>query len=1005
MDHCDGHSKGHKNYPCTFGKCHIVKKSAQSFNRHIREHKEAENPRSTKTVPKTVNVPPRPIFLRCSHCATLFDRYADFNKHVRNLNPFRLDCPCCVRRDFYTLGALRSHLKRYVYAFRLSQTFKYTKSSSYSRCIIVILFRSHPTIQSRVNKTSSEDNNAAVTEGDDAVVSVEGVDGDTDGDTAADDDGVVAVEGIGGDTAAGDAHDAADNDDKDDAGHDAESIAVNTPPVEAANGVPVTYEHFEHEMEYELVAKLKQNQEHYGLPQAGIDSILNTFRQAIESSRDRLDAFLVNHVSPDVLKRSRENDALHNILTQERIATASKRQFRFQKLGLLLPQRRLRLGTNELGELRISHYCHPRELLQRFFDDATVVSSFKAQQRSIIENGSKTHHTYSDIFRSTYFQDVWNTVPSQDNVRPAPPLVLGLYSDGFDPRDPMRSKGRHAVVACYIFCLNLLPHHRGKRETFLTTLVISSADVKSFGFNECFFRLVVDINSLIETGFEVDGQTYAVRVGQIRADNLEKNKIFGIGESFSKCTYFSTYSYISQEARQNATCAADLAPSNFGLRDKAGYQQDVEAIEKGLESRGLKANSVVNKIAYFHCAETGSSVPCVMHDVYCGFARTDMLLILQELFRRNILSRGEFAKLNKDFKQKLHGSDRSSWLAKLRIDTQTTKLPGTIVQNLKFIQYASVLLWNKVQSQKAVLSTDIWRLYRLLKRICELLNAEHMSEAQVVELNDKYLDYLDIRISLSKDSEINETVVSTDEENSDEEKACNRTKPRRRSNKVWPAISPKHTFVCHYPSIIRRVGCVSLLHTNRAESKNGQLKRRTRMANNSRNVPLTVLRADNEFHASNALSGAFTDPLVQVPNSITLSQQDDVYDWLQEQHGEFFSVNYTFASQVTYKQQRYTTDQVLITGATEESTDFGQIQNFSICHTEHGTQVNAVCMHLKSSYCEEMGVYITSPTNKSYFLQDLSTLLVFQPLAIVTFRDLTGRDVNVISLKNDPLRL
>ena len=72
-------------------------------------------------------------------------------------------------------------------------------------------------------------------------------------------------------------------------------------------------------------------------------------------------------------------------------------------------------------------------------------------------------------------------------------------------------------------------------------------------------------------------------------------------------------------------------PELFGYRDEAGYKDDLKALEQGGNSRGLKENSVINELRYFHCAKTGALAPCIMHDVYSGekirFVQCNLLMI------------------------------------------------------------------------------------------------------------------------------------------------------------------------------------------------------------------------------------------------------------------------------------------------------------------------------------------------------------------------------------------
>ena len=109
------------------------------------------------------------------------------------------------------------------------------------------------------------------------------------------------------------------------------------------------------------------------------------------------------------------------------------------------------------------------------------------------------------------------------------------------------------MTAVYIWILNLLPHHLHKRETMLTTQVVSNSDLKVFGYNRCFSRLVSDLNELIENGLQLteDGPTYPVRVGNYRLDNLERNKVsfYKFGRLITNCLIIYIFSGLSDSGK------------------------------------------------------------------------------------------------------------------------------------------------------------------------------------------------------------------------------------------------------------------------------------------------------------------------------------------------------------------------------------------------------------------------------------------------------------------------
>ena len=65
------------------------------------------------------------------------------------------------------------------------------------------------------------------------------------------------------------------------------------------------------------------------------------------------------------------------------------------------------------------------------------------------------------------------------------PIILGLYSDGFDPENPLRAKGRNSITAVYLYVMNLEPQHRSKINEFLVVQLFKSKYAHDFGINKC----------------------------------------------------------------------------------------------------------------------------------------------------------------------------------------------------------------------------------------------------------------------------------------------------------------------------------------------------------------------------------------------------------------------------------------------------------------------------------------------------------------------------------------
>ena len=233
----------------------------------------------------------------------------------------------------------------------------------------------------------------------------------------------------------------------------------------------------------------------------------------------------------------------------------------------------------------------------------------------------------------------------------------------------MRSKGRNSVTAIYLYVLNLEPHHRSKCDSFLTIQLFKSYYTSDFEIEDCFNELVIHINDLIENGIDLSiGKSYPVRMVQYQADKKEVNLLMRLSVNFCS-RYFSPYCKITTKERRSAKFALDLLPQKFGIRDQEAYENDVRAKESGLESHGVKEDSCLNRIKFFHTNKIGMMIPCLHHDIFAGFGREDIAFVVNDIINRKFISKELMVKKCHLFKFKLFGSDRRSWYPKLRSDS------------------------------------------------------------------------------------------------------------------------------------------------------------------------------------------------------------------------------------------------------------------------------------------------------------------------------------------------
>ena len=122
------------------------------------------------------------------------------------------------------------------------------------------------------------------------------------------------------------------------------------------------------------------------------------------------------------------------------------------------------------------------------------------------------------------------------------------------------------------------------------------------------------------------------------------------------------------------------------------------------------------------------------------------------------------------------------------------------------------------------------------------------------------------------------------------------------SAQIGPVI-PKNQFALSYPDFIREIGCLSETHTNRCESKNGDHKRRARRAHNPKNIPVTIMRCENEYQAVVRSQGAFAKPICIHERAAHLGEfPKEVREYVSE---NFPVEEWTLLKQVTYKNSDY----------------------------------------------------------------------------------------------------
>jgi len=140
--------------------------------------------------------------------------------------------------------------------------------------------------------------------------------------------------------------------------------------------------------------------------------------------------------------------------------------------------------------------------------------------------------------------------------------------------------------------------------------------------------LVKDLKSLDDIGTEIlDGTIFKGTLRAIEGDNLGSHNIGGFVENFSRSSYFCIYCEIDRKT-------FETDPIFRGTKQTVHSHKDHVQSSDGNYTcnRGVKFDSVFNKLNYFHVCQPGLP-PCFGHDLFQGIVSSDLALYIKHLVR------------------------------------------------------------------------------------------------------------------------------------------------------------------------------------------------------------------------------------------------------------------------------------------------------------------------------------------------------------------------------------
>jgi len=437
--------------------------------------------------------------------------------------------------------------------------------------------------------------------------------------------------------------------------------------------------------------------------------------------------------------------------------------------------------NNTIDEKKIKGVLLPIKFqFQKYFELPGVLNSFLASHSSL---NSVTN--YTNFFNG----ELWKHKISQHSDKIIIPYFL--YFDDFEINNPLGSHS--SLILGVYYCFPSAPFYlRSNLQNIFIAALFNTKDVKAVGNDKTFFKLIEQLNDLESNGLQLKlpgrNEKIYFSLRLIVGDNLGVNSVLGFSRSFS-ATFFCRFCH-SNKINTNIL-ATEVVDS---LRNKRNYEEDV--LKNDYKQTGVHEKSVFNLVNSFHVVQNFSVD--LMHDIFEGVCVYDMCHIILNLIKSGYFN---LETLNNRKQHFQYGESEigniSPPLRILNSDNMHIKMSAREMQT--FVHFFPLLVGDLVPE-----NDQIWKFLLNLIQIIDLLLLSTFDIPVLFKLQ-KCIEYHNLKyVELFNDN-----------------------------------LKPKHHFLTHYCSIIKKSGPLKFIWSYNFESKHKQLKSYTKNTNSRINVPIS----------------------------------------------------------------------------------------------------------------------------------------------------------------------
>ncbi|XP_066583375.1 uncharacterized protein [Prorops nasuta] len=394
-------------------------------------------------------------------------------------------------------------------------------------------------------------------------------------------------------------------------------------------------------------------------------------------------------------------------------------------------------------------------------------------------------------------------IKNNDFFKKNNPLQIVLFQDAFEVCNPLgSSKCKFKLVGVYMIIANLPAYLRSKIEHIQLVLLCYEKHITFFGWDKVMEVLVDDLRKLEKDGIKICINNEITTInGTVIAtvgDNLGSHQLGGFTENFSSSEYICRYCDVHKSQFKNVCTKVTRNPQNYDVSAN-------EAEYKCIPTNGIKNNSCLNKLKYFHVCNPGLP-PCIAHDLLEGIIPYDFMYCIKYFVKNQWFN---FNLLNSRLKKIKFFNEKS--IVTIPPIKDACKLTGNASQIKRLLLIFPIAICDLVIDTE----DDVWRLILCLREKTFLILASALSFGQIALIQEKINEYLSLRL------------------------------------KCFPKIKlrPKHHYITHYPSLILHFSPLKHFWTLRFESKHKYFKNIVKHTQNFKNITKTLCQKHQYLQA------------------------------------------------------------------------------------------------------------------------------------------------------------